>query len=319
MTSTPSPLVGDSSTVNLAFLLSDSRSGSTFVARNIHEHIQGVVVTPELNLNWAIRLITSGSMDSSAIIAALERGRVFEALRQSSDGFADELMTTNFATAIRGRMAKFVAETGGDGIKWVVIKKGHHAMQAESLRALFPEAKFICLHRDPRAVYETKRRTDRPYVACETMAWSGVAGTTWRWRQYTRRLFEIEENFGGVRLRFEDLSQNLGGAINDVARALSAARQDGAKSAYTIASKEVGIHDGARKERIDLVNAEKWRFALGGRDIAVIEALTKVEMTRLGYTPVSTVGLFKRGAYLAMESSRSVGRLLIREIRRSRS
>lgn len=316
MSSAISPLGRAPSPVKLAFLLSDSRSGSTFVARNIHEQIQSVIVTPELNLNWAIRLINSGSTDSHAIIAALQKGRVFEALGQSSDGFAGELMAADFATAIRGRITKFSEATGEAGIKWVVIKKGHHAMQAESLRDLFPEAKFICLHRDPRAVYETKRRTDRPYVVGETMAWSGVAGTTWRWLQYTRRLFEIEGNLGGVRVRFEDLSQDLGGVIGDVARALSAALQDGAKDAYAIASKEVGIHDSALKENIDLVDAEKWRLALGGRDIAVIEALTKVEMIRLGYAPVSTVGPLECGAYLTMEFSLSAVRLIMRVIRR---
>lgn len=316
MSSAPSPLCGDLTPVKLTFLLSDSRSGSTFVARNIHEQIEGVIVTPELNLVWAIRLINSGSTDSDAIIAALEKGRVFEALGQSSDGFSNELATADFATAIRNRIAVFVEATGETGIACVVIKKGHHAMQAEALSALFPEAQFICLHRDPRAVYESKCRTDRPYVAGETMAWSGVAGTTWRWRQYTRRLFEIEEKLGGVRVRFEDLSDDLAGALTEVARALSTVRQDGAKSPYSIAAKEASIHDGARKTQIDTVDAERWRTALAGRDITVIETLAEVEMARLGYAPVSAVGPFRRGVYLAAESMRSAARLITRAIRR---
>ncbi len=302
--------------VHLAFLLSDSRSGSTFLARNLHEKIQSVVVTPELNMNWAIQLINAGSNNSDAIVAALHKGRFFEALGQSSDGFASELKANDFATAIRSRMTKFSETTDKTEIKWVLVKKGHHAMQVKSLHNLFPEAKFICLHRDPRAVYESKMRTVRPYLTDETMAWSGIAGTTFRWRQYTRRLFEIEENLCGVRVRFEDLSHDLLGNIEKVAHALSASLNDGVSANYKIASKEVSIHDSAHKPNIDRASTEKWRFSLRSRDIAVIEALTKVEMIRLGYCSISTVGTFKCSAYLTIESLRSMGRLIARAIRR---
>ena len=196
--------------MKLVFLISDSRSGSTFLARRLHNAFQNIAVTPELSLLPTMRLAKRNNRFSgSELHFALTQGRFFEVLGNVEYPFDKEQILTrkDMALFVTNALAAFGrSQYPSREITQIIIKKGHHAWCIDDIRKTFPGSTFICLSRDPRAVYESKKRTVRPYRPWEKMGWAGVTVTTLRWLQYEKALCKIAKTDAAIQVKYEDLA-----------------------------------------------------------------------------------------------------------------
>lgn len=285
--------------IDLVFLVSDSRSGSTFLSRLLHRSFPGLAVTPEVSLKWLLVALRNNKRDRTSLLAALERGRFFESLGLAKQDFPSDAVISDGALVayIRQSLAGFVQRSWPDrAVSKVVVKKGHHAMDAAQLAVLFPEALFLCLYRDPRAVFESKRRTQRPYFPGETMGWAGTALTTYRWCQYTNAMTAIEQTLHACRIRYEDLAAKTDSVLDRVSSLLVLQRAPLAADDYRISRKEQSIHSRSVIDSIAITGLDSWEKNLTTCELGVVEAVAKRQMQTLGYAPRGTKNAVITGA-----------------------
>lgn len=283
---THSEIDGVSNRLMLAFLVSDSRSGSTYLAKIMHERLTGVVVTPEISLSAALLAYEREPENIENIGRALDKGRFFSAL-----GIDRDSAMYSYVAIDKGNFTSFILRMlnevySSEKPKQVIVKKGHHVFDAARIIKIFPDARFICLHRDPRAVFESKRRTGRPYRPKQNMAWMGIVGSVLRGRQFVRQMISLEKSLGALRVRFEDFDQGEGALLMSLADYLSTEVTDQrvtTSKQYKIAPREETIHDAARLQSITRERAEDWKTELNDVEQSIIDFLTHSERKKLGY------------------------------------
>lgn len=286
---------GAESKWRVAFLMVNSRSGSTYVSRAIHEHLPDVAVPPEIDLGPAVEAWERAPLSAESARRALDRGRFFAALEASGDDFESRFVA-EFNRDLPRAVRAFIDQYGSDHVPSggvIVLKKGTHAFKVAQLLRWFPEASFVSLHRDPRAVYESKRRTPRPYRPGQTMAWLGVFGSAVRWQQFTQAMLRIEKEHGGPVLTYERF---MGNEIAELQRladywGVSPPVADGTNRNYIIPVREQQIHSGATAGTFDAHKRTAWRTELSDKDVWVTEWLTRASMARLGYDRTAKAGV----------------------------
>lgn len=298
------------------FLMMNARSGSTFLSRLLHESFTAVAVPPEIDLVRALDVEERGGGESE-MCAALVEGRFFEALEVDASDFPRRYQRhgSDLARTVRSYLDEYGEREIPEGGA-VVLKKGTHAFRVEGLRRWFPEAAFIGLHRDPRAVFESKRRTVRPYHPGQTMAWMGVFGAAVRWRQFADRMLAIEDQHGGLTVRLEDLFAAQDEQLVRIAVHLELGERPESvpTKSYRIPDAEASIHAGAAAGVADSSRLGTWETELTPRELWVTERVARPVMVRLGYEPVARAGL-KGPGWLIASAAETVGRVLARAFR----
>lgn len=275
-----------SETLRISFLVSDSRSGSTYLARMMHERFKGVVVTPEISLREAMRAHKRNPDDIEAIGQALDNGRFFSALgvdRTKAMNTYQPGDAKNFGLFV---FQMFREAYSNEKPEHIIVKKGHHVFDAARIKRFFPSAQFICLYRDPRAIFESKRRTKRPYWPKENMAWAGIVGSVLRGKKYFGHMIKIEESQKSIRLKFEDLVESDSTVLVRLTEFLSAeilGDQEVLKKNYIIPSREEAIHPGAKSPSINQQSVDAWKIELTHVEQSIVDLLTKSERKVLGY------------------------------------
>jgi hypothetical protein len=167
------------------------------------------------------------------------------------------------------------------------IKKGSYAPYHAAIREIYPDAKFVCLFRDGRAVLASKKRSfhsysGRPY-ACTAV------GAAMHWRERTSLMLRIAEAYpGATRVHFEDLIRDTGPVVRKIADHLGLRPRaaDGGKGFCVPERYGQELHKNidrpALTERID-----SWKRELTTREILDFESVAGEEMKRAGYQTVS--------------------------------
>lgn len=278
---------------HLVFLLYDSRSGSTYFSRQLHNVCDSLVVTPEISLLYALRALRRGERDPVSIKSALVKGRFFSSLGVSENTFPeDQQVVTNqeFASFIRQSLATFASVNWPNrDVSDVVIKKGHHVSEAEFIVKIFPEARFLCLYRDPRSVYESKKRTTRPYRPNEKMGWAGTALTSYRWCQYSDSMILVERDLPALRVQFEDLSADTNTVLARVLAFLGLKRIEKPADDYSINETEQLIHSRSVSDMHE--SGKVWIDKLSIREIKIVELVSRRQMNELDYVASTCVSL----------------------------
>jgi hypothetical protein len=168
----------------------------------------------------------------------------------------------------------------------VVEKTPEHLLNAELIRAVLPEARFLHVVRDPRAVYASMQS------ALEQWAYPGDFPTNpqtfvrRRWLRYLDAWERLEPAPELLRaLRYEDLVADTAGELGAILRWLDlpadAAFCERAVEACSIERlrQDPAAPDGFfRRGRVD-----SWREELSTTDVRVIEYLAGGRMAALGY------------------------------------
>ena len=147
------------------------------------------------------------------------------------------------------------------------------------LLAMFPDAQYINLVRDPRGAVASQipRAWDRPEVA--------VAAATARWEAAVRRTDHFATEMRPdqlLDLRYEDMVSDPRGALERVCA--FAGLEAGAAIETMISAKRRGGGLHARlKEPVTTASVERWREQLEPRAVALVEQATAPLLDRFGY------------------------------------
>jgi|GEM_PF-4354640 len=309
------------SSFTIAFLVYDSRSGSTILAKTLNDRFQGLHVTPEFDLSGMLegrhvrgmrlqpqlddRSVANLSVDGDRLHAIVADGRL--------DGAERLRRTLSLYRATRHDPA-----SPEGNIDTILVKSGTHLRHVAALRAtLGDDTRFVFLHRDPRDVIASKLHTRRPYVPDEVMAWGGALLAALRWTQYARAAERAQHCGASVHaVSYADFVNDPDAVCREVARFLGAAlRCEKSRvpntTGYTVPQAEQAIHAGSVDGRVDAARARYNRESLSRRQDIVIDAVCGPAMQRLGYarrTPVGRLSELMALLVSAAESALLIGR-----------
>ena len=309
--------------MKLVFLVYDSRSGSTLLSRELSDTFAEVVVTPELRFDGLLKYTDTwlDSASSSDLAGLLCQFRFdtkldwsFEALRES---LSRPTRQAGLEGIIRTLVQNLAAASGRRPPAVAVIKSGMHLRVWRKIRRRLPQASFVYMVRDPRAVVHSKLNTPRPYVEGQTMAWAGVFAASLRWRLYCAKVESIIANGGDVHVvRYEDLLETHEPTMTGLANFLDCAPSPHV-GRYSVPRAEQAIH---RNVEVDGIVAERmnaWRGSLHANDQATVEILCSSYMRRWRYPPEKELTRLAAAMVLIGSLSNSVAKIAMETLRRS--
>jgi hypothetical protein len=302
----------------LALLTYPSRSGSTLLARLVQERLEGVAVTQEVRVDGLLGALdgTRGSLDRRRVDVALRGGHL-----RHVPLCPDELpaiLEGGGAATLGGILERHLAALGHDtrATRRVLLKSGPNLFAWRSIRAACPDLVIVHLVRDPRAVWESQRRTERPHHPGQTIGWYGplVSGAIWR-RYQTAAAAAEAAGVPVLRVAYEALIEDPDREVGRVAGFLDCERVvgGGPEVGYAVPVSERGIHAGAVSATIVSERMEQWRTRLGSAEIAAVEAGAGRAMVAAGYAPLS--GALGRFSARVLQAPRTLSALVRRAFR----
>lgn len=278
---------------SLAFLVYDSRSGSTLLSREVVAHLEGVFVTPEIGFDELFILGEEGlsRLGWSEVLRRLYAGhefRNFHLDQKDALGLVQPEGTKplSLADGIYALLAEFARYHDKFEPTWLVVKNGSHIRHWRSMmRAFGAGLTIIHVVRDPRAVINSKLRTPRPYCPQEVMAWGGPLLASVRWRRYVRQILCARQQ--GVHIheiRYEDMLAKPERIMFGLAQFLGVKlRQVPETRTYSIPQAERSIHQKVLAPGIDERRWKAWTDELSSFDRFQIESICGQDMMRVGY------------------------------------
>lgn len=171
--------------------------------------------------------------------------------------------------------------------EWVVEKTPENLLHADLVRAAFPEAYFLHIVRDPRAVFASMRMASKQWAYPGDLPSHPVAFARSAWLRYLREgdrlAAELPDRY--LEIRYEDLLLRGPETLRRVFEWIELDVDD----AFCRDALEASSIDRMRAE-IEAPRgffrrgkAESWREELGRSDVRTIEFLAGERMQKLGY------------------------------------
>lgn len=272
----------------LGFLVYDSRSGSTLLASRLNVWA-GVSVSHESRFVSSI-LEFRDALDTAQARRALA-DVLFAEPHFAELGWTRQHLDDALAAVPAPRTRKAVIEalvteyfTGRDpDARLWIVKCGRSIFHAQVLREYFPDAFFIQIVRDGRAVHVSK-------LAARSTAGRMMTDNVVRSAQEWLRKLRIMRLHAEVTrtVRFEDLMRDSEGTLRGVGEflELSEDEQRPVKSAGDFAGgiggKQQHLHDKVGKA-VDTSRADVWRNEIDPLDARVYDRVAGDELRRWGY------------------------------------
>ena len=261
----------------LVFIVGSARSGTTWLQQLLSQSTR-TATTPETHLfSTHLRSLPEGWRRHESGWTGLHH-------LITEDELVDWMR--GLASLCLGRIAD-----GRPGAQIVVEKTPKHGEYAADILRLFPEAYFIHIIRDPRAVVPSLRAAAGSWAS--SWAPGRLADASRKWRMdvaNARRAASLTERYTEV--RYESLHADGAGEIARLFAWMGAPVGREEAEAYVAASAFDKVRPAVAEEDTDKQfyrrgEADSWRRELSGPDIATIERLTRKQMAALGYEPVA--------------------------------
>ena len=300
--------------MKIIFLVYDSRSGSTLLSREIAAWFPEVYVTPEIRFDSLFRRSKRWwrGTGPEGVRALLARDRVLQKLELDSADATRLIAGTHGTRDLVEALVTMLSKRDGHGSPAkVIIKSGLHLRVWPQIVAAVPEASFIYMVRDPRAVIASKLATERPYHPGQRMAWAGAFVAALQWRWYCRLARRLGEHAPLLRVAYEDLLARHADVLGSISGFLASPLGAGGAD-YRVPAAERAIHARVMSAGLDGERAEAWRKELAAGDQAVIELACGSEMQRFGYQRELRIGSIRAIGILLAALIKST-RLVLRE------
>ena len=277
------------------FVLYDARSGSTFLA-DLLMRTGSVCIPPESNIvtqllsQWRGRPIENLSElkhissvafeDPKLADWGLSEGQVEKALKRKLPLCLSDFLMEVFAL--------YRVVHGGEGAVFG-IKKGSYLEFSSEIDALFPRSKYICLIRDGRAVFCSKRRS--VHSAWNRPLETDVGAAARQWVRAVRLIRSLEDKLPArtLVLHYEKLVQNVDTVVADILEFLDV--EEGAHTLengqrYRVSERYGTIHSNVGKPP-DHSRISAWRAELTAAEVEEYEAIAGERLIAEGYEIVS--------------------------------
>jgi hypothetical protein len=179
-----------------------------------------------------------------------------------------------------------------DGRRLRGEKTPHHIHHVPTLLAWYPDARVIHTFRDPRAVYVSLRRKERP----EKLTALGRAARRlgmpfdlyamanlihrWRWMARLHRDYAARYPDRYLLLRFEDLVSDPAATAERLAAFLGIGFDPAMLEQVVLNSSFAG---GDRAAGIDAATVDRWRAHLGRRELGLFARFCGADLAEFGY------------------------------------
>jgi hypothetical protein len=290
------------------FIVGAPRTGSTLLRRILNAH-QEVAIPPESP--FLIDYLTADHVPAARRLALLVADPEYHAWQQ---GVTTEIHATDFPSGVAEIHASYAAAAGKS--RW-----GHKTPRLvrhwERLAELFPDARFIHLVRDPRAVAASLRGS----AAHRSHALAAAR----RWRLDTGLGLTMERVLGSraLRVHYEELVRMPEATIRRICAFLDLPFD--AVMLRPEADVRLNPHEALRghhervRQPITADSLDTWRLSMSPRDISVVNAVVAKVSGSCGYVvdPCPAPGFWRRAAYVADGQAMALAKL-IRDVQRGR-
>ena len=282
-----SPSTGPDDALPTVFIVGCPRSGTTLLQRMLDAH-PAVAVAPEtffIRRFWK-RRAEYGDLQRDAAFERLLRDITampeFGEMGLDADAFtaAAQDAERSYATLFRLLLRQFTDQRTA---QVVGEKTPNHVLYLPTLHDFFPDARFIHLVRDPRAVVNS----------WQSVPWS--SGRAWRdaeiWIEYVAAGRAAAPLIGEALqvIHFEELVRVPEQTLRRVCAHLALDYDPAMLAFHERTPQTVNVEREPWKanttQPIDPSVAEQWRSSLTPRQVAEIEAVAAEEMSRWGYVP----------------------------------
>lgn len=271
------------------FIVGSPRSGTTWLQLLLAQHSE-VVTGKETQLftqyvdrlreRWHEELREASSGTTNGLTRVLAEAQFQDAIREFCDRVFDVLARSNPEASV------------------LLEKSPEHSLHAETILQLYPEALFLHIIRDPRAVSNSFRHAARDWW---TWAPSGPVETTRRWRKNVvagRGIADLTSRYREV--RYEDLIERGEQELLEIFEWLGL-DADRAFSRSALAACEIDTltangDDTEHPWRLDTEpegffrsgRKDSWSEEMSATDIAIVEQEAGSLLEELGYEPTTT-------------------------------
>lgn len=270
----------------LAFILYDSRSGSTLLA-SLLNRFEGMMVT--LESAYVSRILELG--DSSLLLDVdFLIQYLYEEVQFIELGIDKDDLRGAFKSAPEGLTKRSIIEIitrsyfndESFSSKYIVIKHPPFNYMPDLIE-MFPSVKFIQIVRDGRGVFNSKKRT---YSLDGTRMETNIimAALDWRWKVIKSRKYPNHV----ISIRYEDLIKNTELTLHDLVQYLSL-NQDEMRTANerneyfeSIGEKQKSLHKNVKRHpRIE--NIYKWKTELTIEEIKLYSYINRKMLREFNY------------------------------------
>ena len=194
--------------MKFVFLYYAQRSGSTFLGRLLAEKVPSLIVLPEFRLVESLIAASQKRdvpVDNIRYLVSLDHQLGNLGLSQERQTCLEELSQINVRDVLT-KVADLYQAQHGTRATTCIVKLGPLLYVHNLVREHFPDARFIHIIRDPRAVVNSRLRAYRPYFPSERMG----RGDPWfiakSWCDYIDRVERAETQGSPIlTIRYEEL------------------------------------------------------------------------------------------------------------------
>ncbi len=266
-------------------IVGTQRSGTTLLGQILTAHSRLYI----LNEFYAIYPILAASRpDRDAFFAEVENH-----LKLKAEDFAPADAQNLSLVELFHRAMQCVAQREGKQ-RWGIKDPGLNPWLNQAV-TWFPQAKWVMIYRDPRAVCASYLK--RKWNVANT--YHGAC--LWRDQVQAEEALANQQGENAYELRYEDLLSDSHKALEEVCQLLGESYEERMLEFYS-QKPDFELHAGNVnvQKPLDPSQAHKWRKQLTPYQIGMIETITSQQMARHGYQaeakPV-TVGLLRRKFY----------------------
>lgn len=280
-----------SSALKPVFIFGCDRSGTTFLGSLLGSHSRCVTTLESQFVYQSYRAAhVAGVFDLGRALAALKRSFRFRLWNLELDpGEAQHRGVDSYA-----KLVQFIVRTHADAVGrssasvWI-DHTPHNREHAAYLLQLFPEAKFVHIVRDGRAVA----------ASFKTLPWGthGTAGISRYWTEKVGQGLATESYLGAdrcVRIRYEDLVTDPEGVLKELSPSLGLEFEPQMTTGGGFEPPALtGSYHALVGKPADPTRISAWEHKLTSRDVEVFEASSGGMLACLGY-PLK-FGVYARG------------------------
>ncbi|WP_141491638.1 sulfotransferase family protein [Longimonas halophila] len=283
---------------SLFFIVGCPRSGTTLVQRLLSTHPESTVL-PE---TFFVRRLMPNHRTLMNPLLQSEHNVLVQAVLQSEAWSVQDLSEEALHREVQRQpqtgagvlRAWMYTAARAHGVPVVGEKTPDHALQVAALHHALPEARFVHVIRDPRAVVNSWR----------TVPWS--SGYVWRdadlWRERVQAVRQAPESAPVHTVRFEQLVQAPATTMQRVAAFLGLSpghmwTRDDVDAEQVAVDAEAEPWKQNALAPIDPAVATRWRRALPEADQAMVEHMAAREMQRWGYMPEASAAARRAAAW----------------------
>lgn len=220
----------------------------------------------------------------------------------------------DYSLACRETIATFRSVFHKDSLQAMILKEPAYSLHTKILSEIFPDVKFIYIHRDVRGQVNSVIRM--PFGS------RLLTANAWYWKKVQNHLLRQSSKNPKkyFRIAYEDMVMNPEKTIREICDFMNiryydymldySAHRNAIAKEYGVINNELMSIGASALKAPDVSMIHKWKDNLTTREIKIIETCSRKQMRKLGYEPMYRFSIFRWMKYLPVMLHVSVQRII---------